>query len=101
MSRIRDSRHGVLRATLAFAAIEPQTRELRLLHRWLDSWRGIGDLVAGMARQGYDMQLTGYDGRGWRATFYVSGMEHSATSARGSGSRLRRGGRHRGRRGRC
>ena len=37
-----------------------------------------------MARQGYDLQLTRYDERGWRATFYTSGMEHSPTSATGS-----------------
>jgi len=34
-----------------------------------------------MHRQGYDVRLTQYDERGWRATFYVTGMEHSATSA--------------------
>jgi hypothetical protein len=39
----------------------------------------------GMARQGYDLQLTRYDERGWRATFYTSGMEHSPTSATGTG----------------
>ena len=37
-----------------------------------------------MHRQGYDLQLTQYDERGWRATFYVTGMEHSPTSATGS-----------------
>jgi hypothetical protein len=37
-----------------------------------------------MARQGYDLQLTRYDERGWRATFYTSGMEHSPTSATGT-----------------
>jgi hypothetical protein len=37
-----------------------------------------------MHRQGYDVQLTQYDERGWRATFYVTGMEHSATSATAS-----------------
>jgi len=37
-----------------------------------------------MHRLGYDLQLTQYDDRGWRATFYVTGMEHSATSATGS-----------------
>jgi hypothetical protein len=31
-----------------------------------------------MARNDFDLQLTRYDGRGWRATFYVSGIEHSA-----------------------
>jgi hypothetical protein len=35
-----------------------------------------------MHRQGYDLQLTQYDDRGWRTTFYTTGMEHSATSDR-------------------
>ena len=51
---------------------------------WLNSWRGIGDVERGMARQGYDLQLTRYDDRGWRATFYTTGMEHSITSATAS-----------------
>jgi hypothetical protein len=34
-----------------------------------------------MHRQGYDLQPTQYDDRGWRATFYTSGMEHSPTGA--------------------
>ncbi len=38
-----------------------------------------------MARQGYDLQLTRYDERGWQATFYTTGMEHSPTSAAGTG----------------
>ena len=38
-----------------------------------------------MAHQGYDLQLTQYDDRGWRATFYTTGMEHSPTSATGTG----------------
>jgi len=37
-----------------------------------------------MAHQGYDLQLTRYDERGWRAIFYTSGMEHSPTSATAS-----------------
>src|SRR3989441_5551127 len=37
-----------------------------------------------MARQGFDLQLTRYDARGWRATFYTTAMEHSATSATAS-----------------
>jgi hypothetical protein len=35
--------------------------------------------------QGYDLQLTRYDGKGWRAMFYMTGMEHSPTSATGTG----------------
>ena len=37
-----------------------------------------------MHRQGFELQLTQYDERGWRATFYSSGLEHSPTSATGS-----------------
>ena len=38
----------------------------------------------GHAPPGYDLQLTQYDERGWRATFYTTGMEHSPTSAIGT-----------------
>jgi hypothetical protein len=37
----------------------------------------------GMARQGYDLQLTRYGDEGWRATFYPAGRGHSVTSAVG------------------
>ena len=37
-----------------------------------------------MHRQGYDLELTQYEQRGWRATFYITGMEDSATSATAS-----------------
>ena len=77
-------RRPALTAALGFALLPPSAPELRLVHGWLDTWRGIGDVVVGMARQDYDLQLTRYDGRGWRATFYTSGMEHSATGAIGS-----------------
>ena len=59
--------------------------EIQSLRRWLDSWPGVGAIERGMAHQGYDLQLTPYDEQGWRATFFPSGMEHSATSAIGSG----------------
>jgi hypothetical protein len=50
----------------------------------LDFWSGIGRIAVGMAHQGFDLQLTRYDERGWRATFYTTGMEHSPTSATGT-----------------
>jgi hypothetical protein len=31
---------------------------LGALRSWLDSWRGIGDVERGMARQGFDLQFT-------------------------------------------
>jgi hypothetical protein len=55
-------------------------RALWALRIWLDSWAGIGHVAVGMAHQGYDLQLTRYDKRGWRAMFYTTGMEHSPTS---------------------
>ena len=58
---------------------------LGALRSWLNSWRGLGAIERGMARQGYDLQLTRYDERGWRATFYTAGMGHSPTSATGTG----------------
>jgi hypothetical protein len=79
-----DSRARLLRAALGFALVPSDAPQLRVIHRWLDSWRGMGDVVVGMHRQGYDLQLTQYDERGWRGTFYVTGMEHSATSATAS-----------------
>jgi hypothetical protein len=57
---------------------------LGALRSWLNSWRGIGDVERGMARQGYDLQLTRYDELGWRAAFYTTGLEHSPTSTTGT-----------------
>jgi hypothetical protein len=74
-------------AALGFAGcpMPSYDRALHALRSWLDSWSGIGHVVVGMARQGFDLQLTRYDDRGWRATFYTTGMEHSPTSATGTG----------------
>ena len=79
--------HGqLLRAALGFAQIStrPHACTLHGLRRWLDSWAGIGRIAVGMAHQGFDLQLTHYDERGWRATFYTKGMEHSPVSATGT-----------------
>jgi hypothetical protein len=79
-----DARGRLLHAALGFAALRDAqpVPVLAAVHGWLDSWRGVGDVVVGMHRQGYDVQLTQYDERGWRA--YTTGMEHSATSATAS-----------------
>lgn len=77
-------RRRALYATLGFAVLQGDLPELALIRAWLDNWTGIGLIAAGMARQGYVISLTRYDEQGWRATFYVSGMEHSATGAVGT-----------------
>jgi hypothetical protein len=53
-------------------------------------WAGIGHVAVGLHRQGYDLQLTQYDERGWRATFYTTGTEHSPTSATSRAARRAR-----------
>jgi len=63
---------------------EPFHRDGWVYEEKVDGWR-IGRVAAGMHRQGYDLQLTQYDERGWRATFYSTAMEHSLTTATGTG----------------
>jgi hypothetical protein len=83
---VLDQRARLLFAALGFVGLRahPTDAVIDRLHRWLDSWSGIGYVVAGMARQGYDVELRRYDGQGWRATFYAEGFEHSRTAYSGS-----------------
>lgn len=83
---MESDRRALLVAALGFVrlAFETTPPPVAALHAWLSTWSGIGHVSHGMARQGYDLSLTRYDGLGWRATFYATGMEHSATSATGS-----------------
>ncbi len=78
-------RRALLVAALGFARLDvrPEPPELRALRAWLGSWTGIGAIEIGMARQGYDLQLTRYDDRGWRANFYPAGIAHSVVSGTG------------------
>jgi hypothetical protein len=94
---VLDPRGQLLRAAVGFAGCSmtaPFTPSAR------GSTRGPGsDTSVDMHRQGYDVQLTQYDDRAWRATFYTTGMEHSPTSATGTGWERTRGGQSRQRRG--
>ena len=73
--------------TLGFAALPRVPAHMapvfQGLHQWLGSWRGIGDMVTGMTRQGFDLDLTQYPD-GWRCTFFTTGREHSLTAWTGS-----------------
>jgi hypothetical protein len=66
---VLDQRGQLLRAALGFAGLPRPSydRSLWALRTWLDSWSGIGRVAVGMAHQGFDLQLTRYDERGWRA----------------------------------
>jgi hypothetical protein len=63
-----DQRGQLLRAAVGFAgcSMPSYDRALWALRTWLDSWPGIGHVAVGMHRQGFDLQLTQYDDRGWR-----------------------------------
>jgi hypothetical protein len=66
---------ALLHATLAFAVLRPIEPELVMLHRWLDSWRGLGDIVTGMRRQGFKLGLEDF-GERWVAAFYRGSGGH-------------------------
>ena len=63
-------RRALLTAALGFTVLDPRERELRLLHAWLDTWRGVGDVVTGMKRQGYEVSLGDHGSGQWIAVFY-------------------------------
>jgi len=72
------------RVWMTCSCVQADLPVLGALRSWLNSWRGLGDIERGMARQGYDLQLTRYDARGGRATLYPTGIDHSITSATAS-----------------
>jgi hypothetical protein len=55
------------------------------IRQYLGGWLGVGRIVAGMARQQADLQLTRFGQDGWSATFYPAGIGHSVTPMVGSG----------------
>jgi hypothetical protein len=73
---VLDQRGRLLRAAVGLAGCSMPSYDPALwaLRSWLDSWSGIGRIAVGMAHQGFDLQLTRYDERGWRATFYTTGL---------------------------
>jgi len=78
-----DQRLASLRAAFGFLRLPPREPELQMLHRWLDSWTGVGLIAVGLHRQGWDLQLTQYGDGNWRATFYVTGASHSIVGGSG------------------
>ena len=76
-----DRRLGTLRAALGFLQLPLRAPELRLLHRWLDSWTGLGLVVVGVERQGLLFSMSHMATGEWRAYF----MSHPLTSPDGFG----------------
>jgi len=97
-----DQRGQLLRAAIGFAGCSMPSYDHAVwaLRTWLDSWSGIGHVAVGMHRQGFDLQLTQYDERGWRATFYTTGWSTRLRAQPAPAGSRRRGTRRSGRRGR-
>ena len=72
-----DARGRRLRAALAAVLVRDRARELEIVHRWLDTWAGLGLVIAGMTHHGWDVQLTAYAARDWRANFFPVGIARS------------------------
>jgi len=79
-----DSRGRRLRAALAAVLVKARAPELALLHRWLDSWAGIGLVVVGMAHQGFQVSLGDHGAGRWIAVFYQGGGGHQPIEAAGT-----------------
>ena len=69
-----DRRLPDLRAALGSLQLVKRAPELRLLHRWLDTWTGVGLIVVGVERQGLRFSLSHIADGEWRAYFMRSPM---------------------------
>ena len=67
-------RANSLRAALGFLQLSPRAPELRLLHRWLDTWTGVGLITLGVERRGYRLSLSHIADGEWRAVFMGNPM---------------------------
>lgn len=69
-----DARGRRLRAALAALMVKADEPELRMVHRWLDTWTGLGLVVVGVERHGLRFSLSHIADREWRAYFMASPM---------------------------
>jgi hypothetical protein len=67
-------REANLKCALGFLRLPSTEPELRLLHRWLDTWTGLGLITVGVECQGYRLSLTHITEGEWRATFQANPM---------------------------
>jgi hypothetical protein len=50
---VTDHRLASLRAALGFLELRPREPELQLLHRWLDTWEGVGLITVALSARGF------------------------------------------------
>jgi hypothetical protein len=79
-----DARGRRLQAALAAVLVRDHAPELTPIHRWLDSWAGIGLIVVGMSHKGYQVSLGEHGTARWIAVFYRPGRGHAPVAAAGT-----------------
>jgi hypothetical protein len=73
-----DQRRANLTAALGFLQLPSRASELQRLHRWLDTWTGVGLITVGVERQGYRLSLSHITEGEWRARFMGDPMISAA-----------------------
>ncbi len=80
-----DRRRALLVAALAALRVRNlDAPELRHAHALLDSWRGIGLIVVGMARHGFQVSLGDHGSGQWIVVFYRGSGGHERIEAAGT-----------------
>src|SRR5688572_27503898 len=73
MAASTDGRRALLPAALGFLALEwcgDVPAAMTTLHRYMDSWRGVGGVIEAMRAEGFRLvHLSTVDESIWRATF--------------------------------
>jgi hypothetical protein len=75
-------RRANLRNTIGFLRLPPTEPELQLLHRWLDTWTGVGLITVGVERHGMRLSLSHIADGEWRAVFMGRECAAGATGLR-------------------
>ena len=70
---MNEQRLASLTAALGFLSIPPRAPELQLLHRWPDTWNGIGLIAVGMHRHRLRLSLSHIADGEWRCYFRGDG----------------------------
>jgi hypothetical protein len=73
---MRHDRRALLKGAPSFLQRQPDPPEVAKLRRYLDSRRGVSDVVAGLRAQGFDIEMRQFP-RGWRVSIYPTGTAHS------------------------
>jgi hypothetical protein len=74
-----EQRADLPRAAVGFALVPPTEPERQMLHHWFDNWRGVSDVVRGMARRGSAgiCSSPSIDAENWRGAFFIASHAHS------------------------